>query len=102
MFDEGVLGREHIVTIVIVLAVLSFSIWLIINSYKKKRTNQSPLKKSLDLLKEKYAHREINEQEFKDREKTLMEAQTKQSFNRDHHESKSQPRSTQESGGRSS
>ncbi|WP_291856971.1 hypothetical protein [Marinilabilia sp.] len=87
MFEEGVLGQENIVTIIIGVVVLSFIIWLITNSYKKRKNNQSPLKKGLDLLKEKYAHKEINEQEFKDREKTLMGAQTKQSFNRDHQES---------------
>lgn len=78
MFDEGVLGWEHIVTIVIGLVLLSFIIWIITNSYKKKRADQSPLKKSLDLLKKKYARGEINEQEFKDHERKLMEVPTKE------------------------
>ncbi len=72
MFKEGVLGWEHIVTIVIGLVLVSFAIWLIVNSYRKPRTGQSPLKKQLDLLKESYARGEINEQEFKDRERELM------------------------------
>ena len=88
MFDEGVLGWEHIVTIIVGLVVLSFTIWVIANSYKKKRANQSPLKKSIDLLKEKYANGEINKQEFKDRERELMEAPTKEEFKKTKHKKK--------------
>ncbi len=72
MFNEGVLGWEHIVTIVIGLVLVSFTIWIIANSYRKTKANQSPLKREIELLKARYARGEINEQEFKERERELM------------------------------
>lgn len=72
MFNEGVLGWEHIVTIVIGLVLVSFTIWIIAHSYRKTKANQSPLKREIELLKARYARGEINEQEFKERERELM------------------------------
>ncbi len=76
MIDKGIIIWEHIVAIVVVLVLISFIIWLIVNTHRKKRARQSPLKKNLELLKEQYARGEINEQEFKDRERKLMQAPT--------------------------
>ncbi len=76
MFDKGIIIWEHIVAIVVVLVLISFIIWLIVNTHRKKRDNRSPLKKNLENLKEKYARGEIDEQEFKDQEGKLMQAPT--------------------------
>ncbi len=76
MFNEGIAGGQLFITILVIVALISATTWIIIKARKNKKSKQSLLKQQMDLLKEKYARGEIDEEEFKERQIELMSPPT--------------------------